>query len=333
MTINTGTNLVIGSGIGRLALQNPATGLYGHFFRIGNITVMNSSAEVEKISHYDSEHAAKANDINIVMRTTPMLSFTIDELSPENQAFSDYAILEKVTQAATDNNVKVFTDVVPGCYLPLDKKYVGTQALAYDGGTFIFAVGEVVSGATAEGTVVQVIGDATSGVLYLKLRNAAAFVDDEAITGDGTGAAVANGADYFLGTAVSVYDTAVPGNFLVAGVDYTVESSAFGSILIKTGGAVDGVTVKDLTFTYANEEKALNKINGFSNTSMLAKFWFTSDNTHGSNLDFITRAGQLSPTGERSYIGEEIATIQFEYAVYPDYDNFPESPFWEKFIH
>lgn len=98
----------------------------------------------------------------------------------------------------------VFLDMVNG----VDSKliYDGTtfypingevlNALAYDGGTAGFAVGETVTGGTssASAVIVKVIGDATSGTLWIGDVTGGPFQDNEAITSAG-GAAVANGAE------------------------------------------------------------------------------------------------------------------------------------------
>lgn len=329
MTMDTGKHLVLGNGMGLLAVKNPATGLYSQYNRIGNITVLATSADIERLLHYNAENAGNFEDASFNIKTTPMLKITTDEMSPENIAYGDFATSETVTQAAADNNTQVFSNVTPGCYLPFDKKYIGIQTLAYDGGTSIFTVGLVVTGAGGgTGVVVQVIGDATSGVLYLKDRNATAFVDDESITDSGTGAADANGAEAFLSTAVSLEDADAPGTFLVAGTDFTVDSSMHGSIHI-----LDGVTATNLNAVYANAQGVLHKINSFTQPDIEVKFWFKSDNTAGMQFSFVTRGGKWQPTGESSAIGSEFKTLEFEHKIYADYVNFPLSPFMERVIY
>lgn len=334
MTMDTGQNLILGKGMGMLSIKSPSTGIWGSFFRIGNITAMSSSAEVDTLDHYDSEHAENAKDFSVDRRVNPKITITTDEMSPENEAFADFAILDEVAQAAADNNTQALTNVMPGSYIPLNKKYIGIQTLSYDGGTGAFTVGNTVTGVSgATGVIVQIIGTTTAGVLYLKDRNAIAFVDDESITDTGTGAADVNGTETFLATSISLEDTDNPGTFLVAGTDFTVDSSMYGSIFIKTGGLVDGVTVKNLTAVYANAAGTLYKINSFTNTNIRARLWFTSDNTAGRPMGFITRDGKLRPAGDSSYIGDDFKSKDFEIELYPDYDNFPDSPYMEKIVY
>jgi hypothetical protein len=74
-------------------------------------------------------------------------------------------------------------------------QFVWCESLDYDGGTVIFVEGETVTGAGgATGVVEHIVGDATSGTLYLTTRNSTAYVNNEALTGSGSGAATADGA-------------------------------------------------------------------------------------------------------------------------------------------
>jgi len=70
-----------------------------------------------------------------------------------------------------------------------------TYTLNFDTQTGAFVVGEIVSGATGVGTIDYILKtSATAGVLYLSSVTIG-FVDDEAITGDGSGVAAANGVE------------------------------------------------------------------------------------------------------------------------------------------
>lgn len=70
----------------------------------------------------------------------------------------------------------------------------GIKGLNYDGGTVAFTEGEVVTGGTssASGTIVRVVGDETSGTLWLR-DVTGTFDDDEALTDPEGGAALADG--------------------------------------------------------------------------------------------------------------------------------------------
>lgn len=80
----------------------------------------------------------------------------------------------------------------------------GIWGLDYDGGTGAFTVGQTVTGGTsaATGVIVKVVGDATSGKLWLKTQTGV-FQDNEAITDPVTGAALANGTEASLSPGVT----------------------------------------------------------------------------------------------------------------------------------
>ena len=67
--------------------------------------------------------------------------------------------------------------------------------LAFDTQTGAFVVGEIVTGAAGIGTIQHILKtSATAGILYL-ITVTTGFVDDEALSGDGSGAAAANGVE------------------------------------------------------------------------------------------------------------------------------------------
>lgn len=111
----------------------------------------------------------------------------------------------------------VFLDLVNGSdakliydgtsFYPIDDG--GLNSLDYDGGTAAFTAGETLTGGTsgASATIVKVIGDETSGTLWLGAVTGGPFQDNEAITSAG-GSATADGADEVLFGAFTGIDTA-----------------------------------------------------------------------------------------------------------------------------
>jgi len=137
------------------------------------------------------------------------------------------------TQLTTDPAVKTFAYDARGhkdINAKIDADLAAWQlantrhTLAYDAGTVIFVVGEVVSGATGIGIVVGLAAgsDATSGTLFLTLINAG-FVAAEAITGDGAGAAeVAVGAtEVIVPITIGSIRTAVSQKFVVVSATFS----------------------------------------------------------------------------------------------------------------
>lgn len=85
--------------------------------------------------------------------------------------------------------------------LSLTNRILGTRMkrLDYDGQTGEFAVGETVTGdAGAVGVVAYIIDVTDTGTLYLISVDVSVdvFVNNEGLTGDGTGVAVVNGTLY-----------------------------------------------------------------------------------------------------------------------------------------
>jgi hypothetical protein len=83
------------------------------------------------------------------------------------------------------------------------------NSLAYDGGTGAFTAGQTLTGGTsgATATIVKVIGNATSGTLWLGAITGGPFQDNEALTDPLGGAATANGTKTLLFGALTGVDT------------------------------------------------------------------------------------------------------------------------------
>lgn len=179
--------------------------------RVGPIT----AAQAAKGLLVDLRIATSANTLSITAATTP----------------TKYSAVLTATEY-TDTGVIDTPNQIPHCLLWLkadsgvtyDKStkevtawtnQATSIALAYDGGTAVFAVGLTVTGGTsgATGTVLNIGAAEASGTLVLTdVRGT--FVDNEAITDSATGAAVVNGSPAALtitGTAGSVplYESSV----------------------------------------------------------------------------------------------------------------------------
>lgn len=129
--------------------------------------------------------------------------------------------------------------------------------VAYDGGTGDFTVGEVVtaaSGGTFE--VVSLVGDTVSGTLTVKLLDGI-VADDDVLTGDDTGLAVANGPDRweldFDGGTVRM---AVGESILAdSGGTFTIET-------IKGSTETGSLTLTGLVGTVANNDALTGAVAG-----------------------------------------------------------------------
>ncbi len=307
-----------------------STGLYLGERNLGNAPAVNFNVSLEALEHFSSTGGLKAKDKKVIAQITPQFNFTLDEISAENMGMLLTTTPTAVTQAADDDQTALLTDVAPGFWYETGDREIGIYALGYDTGTVIFAIGEVVSGATGVGTVVERVGDATSGTLYLNTLTAG-FVDNEALTGDGSGAAAANGVEAFLTSAVSVEDTDAAGTFFVAGTDFTVDSGT-GRISPIVGGAIDGTTVTNLTVCYGILGATYYELNGLSETQLEGKMRFVSDNPVGNQLELEIWRVSLVPAGDTALIGDDWSTLSFEGEILKDDTGHPTHPYLKMII-
>ena len=78
-------NLVLGAG--KLFFDRfDANGLNTGEFYIGNTTSLTYSSDEERQEHYSSDTAAREKDASIVIRSDATISFTTDDIQPENLA-------------------------------------------------------------------------------------------------------------------------------------------------------------------------------------------------------------------------------------------------------
>ncbi|MEY4956504.1 MAG: hypothetical protein RL409_761 [Gemmatimonadota bacterium] len=158
--------------------------------RIGPVTAAQAAAGIL----VDLRVATSADTLSITATTTP----------------SKYSAVLTATEF-TDTGIVNLPTQIPHCLLWLKADtgvtkdqasgevtawvdQSGSRALAYDGGTAVFAVGLTVTGGTsgATGTVLNIGAAEAAGTLVLTdVRGT--FIDNEAITDSGTGAAVVNG--------------------------------------------------------------------------------------------------------------------------------------------
>lgn len=114
------------------------------------------------------------------------------------------------------------------------------SSLSYDGGTLAFTAGETVTGGTsgASATIVKVVGDATSGVLWLGTVTGGPFQDNEAITSAG-GAAVVNGTISLLfGKITGISTASLSQNWVYKNRLFYVEKNSLNAWYL----AVDSIT-------------------------------------------------------------------------------------------
>lgn len=326
MTIKA-SNKSFGSGSIRFQYYNAATSTWDNFFkRIGNAPDITYTQEVEELTDEDAEVKGMPEDFQYPITKKLIFNFTINEMNPEAKAYHGYSRLTSEAQVASEANTTLITGASPGSIHDLGKNFTGVRKLDYDGGTVVFEVGETVTGAGGgSADVVQIIGNATSGTLYLENWNGTPFVDNEVLTGDVLGAAVANGTDAFYEYALSVEDTDAAGTFLTAGVDYRT-TSRNGDIEFLPGGYCDGLTKTNFTVKFVNQAADMDVINHFTEDSIRMRLWFVTDKVAGKNFEWKTWDGILTGEGGSSLVGKTLETMEFQYVVYPDHVAHPENP-------
>lgn len=320
-------NYELGKGVGYVALKDPTTGLYHGERDLGNIPALTSSVSIDYLDHFSSRSGTNKRDVHLPLTVSPTLTATLDEMTSDNHVLAYFGKKSTETQDAGYIDAEFTAEL--GLRTILDKREVGLYYLKYKTGTAIFAAEEVVTGAGGGvGTVISVVGDATSGTLVILWTNGISFVADEAITGSVSGAAVVDTAQTFAPGIVNVRDSTGTTTY-VANTDYKVDTTLkddkIGRIyILSTGSIVDDSTIK-VRANYL--ETTLTVISFYDNPDYEYRFRFVSDNPWGSDGEFIVWRATISPTGDRGYISDTWSEIQIELTILDDTANHPDFPF------
>jgi hypothetical protein len=323
-------NYTLGKGV--VSFNQLVNGAFTGERDLGNAPSFTFSIALEKLEHYSSRGGLKAKDKEIISQITPAVAFTLDEVNKENLALLTLGDTTTVTQT-------IGSVAAEAVVANLDKRvqlaYRGVESwnLPYDTGTGLFVVGEVVTGAGgAAGIVVAITGVEASGTLHIARTNATAFVDDEVITGDASGAAAVNsatGGSLYVGTpAVLVQDDADSTTY-TAGTDYIIEPTlsdhSIGRIkFLSTGAITEGETVH---VTYGHAALTYTNISAFANTQTLGFLRFVSDNPAGNQQELEIWSVSLTPSGDTAMIGDDWSTLGFTGEILKDETNHPSSPY------
>jgi len=337
-------NYTLGKGVVFFNQKN-AAGTYQGELDLGNAPEFSFNIALEKLDHYSSRGGLKAKDKEIISQITPGVTFTLDEINKENLALLTLADTEEVTQVAGGVAAEVITVATLGRRLDLANRSLGHYALAYDTGTVIFVVGEVVTGAGGGTGVVLALAtgsNATSGTLYISKTNTTAYVDDEAITGDGTGAAVVNsltGEVLQADVVIMVQDDADTityqagaegaGNYQIV---TDLKDGVIGRVLINVDqdSPTAAITAGDeLHVTYGFLDATYTKIKAFNNTQVEGMLRFVSDNPAGGDQELDIWRCSLTPAGDTSFIGDDWSTLGFTGEILKDETGHPDSPYMD----
>ncbi len=322
MTSPSTDNYTLGKGIVYFNKKLTSTTWEG-FRDLGNSPEFTFTIDLTALDHFSSRGGLRAKDKKVISEVSPACAFTLDEITSENLALLTLSTITSVTQAADEAYSDTFTGINLGRYYEATKRaLLPPTYLKYDGGTVIFVVGEVVSGATGVGTITALLGDSTAGIMILNTVTAG-FVDDEAITGGGSGVAVADGAEVTptLDILVSESDGSV---IYVKDTDYTY-TAASGMVYIKTGGTV--ADDDDIAISYAYGAASYEQLDMLAVDTIEGEIMFRSDNPIGNDMVLNFWNVSLTPAGDTAMIGEDWSTIAFEGEILKDTTNHPSSPY------
>lgn len=313
-------------GRGRLFWNPKVDGIYQGERALGNAPDFTLSMAVEVLDHYSSQEGLRAKDKQVVTEVTPSISFTLDELSPDNLALFGMGRSETVTQSASDEQTVVIADPTAERYYDLGFRNVGQTRLNH--GTVTsgpFVVGETVTGGTSAATaVVQKVG-----TNYLVVDNiTGTFSASETITG-GTSSATSplNATNFKTFNATDFISVADAGP-LTLGVDYTIDSVT-GRIFFPAGSTVSGST----TVIFAVNASTYTRIITLTDIQLEGTLRFISDNPVGPNMQWSGWAVRLSPDGDFAMITEaEWTVMSFTGEVLKDAAGHPTNPYMEILI-
>jgi len=327
-------NYTLGKGV--VFFDQLIAGAYQGERDLGNAPAFTFNIALEKLEHYSSRGGLKAKDKEIISQITPGLAFTLDEINKENLALLTLGDVSTVSQTGGQVVAEVVTAHL-GKRTDLAYRGIISWDLPYDdtaADNVIFVVGETVTGAAGGiGVVTKVTGTAAAGVLTLSLTNATAFVDDEILTGGGTGAAEVNsltgGAlSTTSGIGILVQNSAGTVTY-VDGTDYemdtTLSDDDIGRINVLDTGSITDLEVLHVTYQYAT--LTYTNIAMFANTQITGTLRFVSDNPAGDQQELEVWSVSLTPTGDTAMIGDDWSTLGFTGEILKDETNHPLSPY------
>jgi hypothetical protein len=91
-------NYTLGKGI--VSFNKKVNDVFTGELDLGNCPEFAFNVSIEKLEHYSSRGGLRAKDKEVISQVSPGVSFTLDEISPENLALLTLADIEEVTQDA-----------------------------------------------------------------------------------------------------------------------------------------------------------------------------------------------------------------------------------------
>lgn len=172
----SGKQYIIGRG--RLFFDEfaPGTKSGGGERYLGNTPELSSASDSERLDHYDSDEGLNVKDESILLENNLSLSFTTDNISPENIALWFAGTSEPFTVASAEDQVDVFEGVTLGRFLQL-----GTSANTPTGARNVtnVVVSKVVPGPAPEDPPTTEVVDA-EGNLEIDLESGRIYLEPDA---------------------------------------------------------------------------------------------------------------------------------------------------------
>jgi len=273
---------------------------------------------------------------DVPISTDITLTYTLSEFSEANIAMFQLgeSILVPASQGVVvDEAVMAYPETRS---MLANRGLSPTFSLPYDTGTALFVVGETVTGAGgAVGTVVSVTGTATTGTLEIFVVTPG-FIDNEALTGSIAGLATVNSATGEVpGTAAITSVNSMSGGGGTAyaeGTDYVVlphmKDDVIGRVLFPEGTTIPAGSEVFISYTY--NAPTYSKIRAMTQTEIVGRGRYVSDNPTGENREYVFHNMSLKPEGEFPLIaGDEWAAMTITSKILADEAGHPDSPFMD----
>lgn len=311
-------------GKGMLYFDRKVSGVSTGERALGNAPSFTLAVTIDKLDHYSSMARIKAKDRQVVQQVNPSIKFTLDELDPENLALLSLGAATTVTQTEENgtNHTLTVTDLIPGRYYSFAERKVGSVVLPHGtvtGGPFV--KGETITQATSLATAVVV--KVNAGSLVIKTVTGT-FDGTHGITGGTSSATATPSAVPAFSTDVVVVkadDTVT----YVAGTDYTLDATR-SRIKFMGPTLVEDFDVK---VYYALGTDSYTKITGLTDLTLEGTLRFVGDNPVGPSPELVIWRVALAPDGDTAFIGDDWSVLSFTGEILRDYDNHPNSPYFE----
>jgi hypothetical protein len=317
----------LGKGSLYLSSYDATTGLLTGERHLGNCKALTASNAIDYLDHTNHLSKTASRDVHFPLKTTPTIKAELDEMSPDNQALASLGTLVRETQQA--GSIDTTFSAFKGRRTDVGKRRIGLYHLPYQASSSpsLFAPEEIVTGPTGEGTVIAVVGTATSGTLVILLTSGT-FSTGAALSGSVSGDALAAGSAVFKPGLINVRNSAGAVTYS-AGTDYIV-STTFKDDRIGRFYIPDTSTITDKSSVKVRtnyEDAEFWSVAPYTNLTTEYQLRFVSDHALGRNYDFTAWRVTASPDGDKAYIGDDWSTLSLMFEVLDDAANHPEHPY------